>query len=391
MLLFSLFFKLNANVTCPILVVMLEVTHYLTMKEADRMKKIILLFLILLIGGASIVWILTNQEDETKSSNPASSSEKTVEEDKNRDDINTVENLTEEKVVEVLNSYREAFESLISDTNDQNFLSSFYSIDEVRGFLTKVMSTKQANEIIGNYVENRDRGVYFIAKESPVFFEKDTDFTFKKVTKKHYKVIQQQENQMRGKIEKTFHVTWVEDKWILDNVEVERLEAVQPNVEQLAQEVIQVINKRDMEALAVYAHKEKGVLFSPYVHVKDQHQEFTKEEIANFKEDETVYHWGNYDGSGKPIELTPLAYFNEFLNVEKLQEPDEIFVNQYNQHGNAINNHKEQFPNTKIIEYHVEGTEENAKMDWQSIHLVFEKNDNELWKLTAIISDTWTI
>src|SRR5690606_28406513 len=74
-------------------------------------------------------------------------------------------------------------------------------------------------------------------------------------------------------------------------------------------DVIELIKEKDMKGLSEFVHPTKGLRFSPYAYVDvEKDQVFTKEEVAKLGEDTKTYTWGNYDGSGEPIDLN----FNDY-------------------------------------------------------------------------------
>lgn len=77
-------------------------------------------------------------------------------------------------------------------------------------------------------------------------------------------------------------------------------------ISETAAAVLKALAQKDMEALSSLVHPEEGVRFTPYTHVSlEVDLVFTKDEIKNFLENEEEYLWGNYDGSGFEIKLTP--------------------------------------------------------------------------------------
>lgn len=160
-----------------------------------------------------------------------------------------------------------------------------------------------------------------------------------------------------------------------------------------ADSAVAALERQDWDALAEMAHPERGVRFSPYGYVDTaEHVVLTREEIANAPEDQTEYHWGQYDGRGNDIRLTIEEYYEEFIyNVDfadaRRGEPDEVIGT-----GNTLVNLEEAYPgpNTRFIEYHDPGTDEYEGMDWNSLRLIFERTGGE-WLLVGIAHDEWTI
>ncbi|MRH41082.1 hypothetical protein GH741_00150 [Aquibacillus halophilus] len=301
----------------------------------------------------------------------------------------------EEKAREIMTNYKQAFVSLTEARNSDGLITTFDSISEVHSHLSEVMSADLASRTIDSYVEEKDDGVYLIAKDAPTWLAEDTEFTVERVNDEHYKIIQERNNELIGHKELIFHSEWRDEKWIVSQIDSNNLESEEEEeeltIEEKAETIIQAIHNRNMESLAEQVHPEKGLLFSPYVFIQEDAVVFEKNQVATLLNDNEQYLWGHSDGSGEPIELTPNEYFDQFLDIEALLEPDEILVDQVKQRGNSINNLKEVFPESTVVEYYHSGTEEYDGMDWSSVNLVFEQDQNGSWKLVAIVKDQWTI
>lgn len=90
------------------------------------------------------------------------------------------------------------------------------------------------------------------------------------------------------------------------------------------------LKNKDAKALADYVHPEKGVRFTPYTRVSPENDMIvSKEDILVFFEDENLYLWGYYDGSGEEIKLTPAQYYDEFVYSEDFINAKEIGYNQW--------------------------------------------------------------
>ncbi|WP_226669959.1 hypothetical protein [Metabacillus litoralis] len=162
-------------------------------------------------------------------------------------------------------------------------------------------------------------------------------------------------------------------------------------IKEKADEILTLLKNKDIEKLTEYVHPEKGLLFSPYVYVEENAVTFKKDQVENFMNDEEEYMWGNEDGSGHPIELTPAAYYDKYIYDASFDEEDEIVFNPKKARGNMIRNVKEIFPGAHVVEYYVKGTEEYDNMDWKALNLAFEQDESGEWKLVAIVHDQWTI
>lgn len=162
-------------------------------------------------------------------------------------------------------------------------------------------------------------------------------------------------------------------------------------VERLSLQVLVALKGEKLELVADMAHRE-GVLFSPYTHVDtEKDQVLTSDELRGAMEDEQVRLWGNYDGSGEPIELTFAEYYKQFVFDHDYTEADETALDRTIGQGNTLNNIKEVFPEAHVMEYHFKGFDPEVEgMDWTSLRLVFTEDEGD-WRLRAIVHDQWTI
>ena len=154
-----------------------------------------------------------------------------------------------------------------------------------------------------------------------------------------------------------------------------------------AAEAIMALKDGDMEELSSLIHPSKGVRFSPYATVQTGaggDLVFSANQVRGLTTDPTVYHWGAYDGSGKPIDLTFPQYYDEFVYGVEFARPDVVGFDEAVGQGNSIDNIASAYPNGAMVEYHFEGFDpQYAGMDWRSLRLVFEEQDGS-WYLVGI-------
>ena len=164
-----------------------------------------------------------------------------------------------------------------------------------------------------------------------------------------------------------------------------------PDLSGTADLVINALADKDMAMLANFVHPERGVRFSPYAFVREEHQVFMPEVLPDLVGSEEVYTWGNYDGTGEPIDLEFEDYHEEFVYSADFADPEQMAVNERLGQGNTINNIGEFYPEASFVEYHFTGFEEEYEgMDWESLRLVFVEEDGAWW-LVGIVHDEWTI
>jgi hypothetical protein len=134
-----------------------------------------------------------------------------------------------------------------------------------------------------------------------------------------------------------------------------------------------------------------GLRFSPYGFVNDSDLRFMSAQLAGLLADPAVYLWGALDGSGRPIELTFAAYYQRFVYDQDFANAGQKSLNQRLGHGNTIDNSREFYAGSMVVEYHFSGFDpQYAGMDWRSLRLVYQELDG-IWYLVGVIHDEWTI
>lgn len=166
------------------------------------------------------------------------------------------------------------------------------------------------------------------------------------------------------------------------------LQQTQP--QQLSQTILQLLQQKNMPSLASFVHPQQGVRFSPYVHVSAQDLRFLPSQLAQLSTDQTIYHWGTFDGSGEPIQLTFNGYWQKFIfSHDYTSSRTQQIVNQPTQRGNSLNTIKPFYPGSMMVEYHRPATT-GQPLDWSSLILVFQPYQGR-WYLVGIVHDQWTI
>lgn len=159
-----------------------------------------------------------------------------------------------------------------------------------------------------------------------------------------------------------------------------------------AAEAIEALKNKDMQKLSALVHPQKGVGFAPYQYIDETNLTLTREEIARGFSDETVRHWGAYDGTGDPIDLTFQGYYERFIYSQDFAAAPNVSYNEFKGHGNSINNSFAVYPNAIVVEYHFPGFDPQYEgMDWQALYLVFDKHTDGNWYLVHISHGQWTI
>ena len=162
----------------------------------------------------------------------------------------------------------------------------------------------------------------------------------------------------------------------------------------LADEVLFVLADKDLQALAGYVHPERGLTFSPYSTVEEDHITLSCAELVPPTGEiptQPVLTWGLYDGSGEPIELTFDAYWDRFVWCGDFTQADEIGLDRICRNGNAIENVTQAYPDCQFVDYTLDSyLGYGDGIDWASLKLVFQHIDDR-WYLVAIVHGEWTI
>jgi hypothetical protein len=180
--------------------------------------------------------------------------------------------------------------------------------------------------------------------------------------------------------------------------EMKELEDSEPVVEkELSAEdtafaAVKLLKERDFSALKELIHPTKGVCFTPYGYIDvEKNLVFSAKEVGALTENQQINIWGEYDGTGDPIELSFHEYYKKFVYDADFLQAEEISINKRLGHGNSIDNSMEVYPDATVVEFHFPGFEEKYEgMDWKSLRVVVEKLDNK-WYVVGIIHDQWTI
>lgn len=163
-------------------------------------------------------------------------------------------------------------------------------------------------------------------------------------------------------------------------------------------EVIKLIKAKDFAKLSAYVDPVKGLRFSPYPHIEEQAMAddgtivFSAQKLKQASPTDTQkYVWGVQDGSGMPINMTLIEYWNRFVYNKDFANAKKVGYNQsVIPAGNMVDNVRGVYPKAIIVEYYIPGTEQYGEMDWAGLRLIFEKTGST-WYLVEINHAEWTI
>ena len=162
---------------------------------------------------------------------------------------------------------------------------------------------------------------------------------------------------------------------------------------ELANHVANALAAKDWPTVAEFVHPEHGLRFTPSAYIRlDGDVVLSKQEVRGLGTDRTVRLWGQFDGSGDPIEMTIEEYYGLFIYDRDFARANIGASNEQLGRGNSLNNILEVFGEREVVffERHVPGTTKYDGMDWGSLRLVLERANGQ-WYLIGIVHDEWTI
>jgi hypothetical protein len=161
---------------------------------------------------------------------------------------------------------------------------------------------------------------------------------------------------------------------------------------QTSHTILTTLKQKDFQTLSGFIHPGWQLLFSPYAYIDTTHsQVLSPYELQAAAKKSSVLTWGTYDGSGEPIKMNIFQYFDKFVYNKDYLNAKEKSVNKFIAGGNSLNNLKGIYPGSDFTEFYFPGFDPKYDgMDWQTLRLVFRKENNKLY-LIAIVHDQWTI
>jgi hypothetical protein len=159
----------------------------------------------------------------------------------------------------------------------------------------------------------------------------------------------------------------------------------------LGYQTLAALKDMDFNQIDELIHPERCLRISPYPYLADNNRSICPGEFRDLMVTDELQMWGNYDGTGEPIQMNPFEYYQTFIYDSDYIQAPVVGLNVEVSSGNSINNIPEIFPDGKMIEYYFPGFDPKyGGMDWRSLRLVFVNVDGS-WYLSAIIHGEWTI
>jgi len=153
-------------------------------------------------------------------------------------------------------------------------------------------------------------------------------------------------------------------------------------------DILFMLKNKDWGALGAMVHPEQGLLFSPYGYIEEGAVVLGAGDVKALGADTEIRDWGVFAGKGDPIELTFDEYYNRFIFSCDFTRDPQVAVDQTIQ-TTLLENLYVLGNGATYVEFHQQGTEEFAYIDWASLRLVFGFYEGEIM-LVGIVHDEWT-
>lgn len=165
----------------------------------------------------------------------------------------------------------------------------------------------------------------------------------------------------------------------------------QPTLRQQALRIQRALANKDFERITKDIHPTRGVRFSMYAYVRPETDKvFSREQYAQYLQQSKIrFTWGEKDGTGDPLIIPLPTYLDTWVKGATFNNAS-ISLNEFKNNGNSINNLKEIYQNSDVVEFYYKGSDEYAGMDWRVLRLVFDEDQGRRY-LVAVINDQWTV
>jgi len=150
--------------------------------------------------------------------------------------------------------------------------------------------------------------------------------------------------------------------------------------------IIRSLKFKNFSLLKEYVHPKKGLRFSPYSYVVSSDIVFQVRDLQKILDDVRSYDWG-YEKNNKKIHTSFENYFNHYVYNFDFANADQILYNEVLFKGNIVDNTREFYKDSIIVEYNIDSVGQVFSMgrDWAKLRLIFERSGEE-WFLSGIIN-----
>ncbi|MGE6329368.1 hypothetical protein ACQKCW_02020 [Psychrobacter pacificensis] len=165
----------------------------------------------------------------------------------------------------------------------------------------------------------------------------------------------------------------------------------QQTLRQQALRIQHALANKNFSRIAKDIHPTRGVRFSMYAYVRPESDKvFSRAQYAQYLQQSKIrFTWGERDGSGEPLIIPLPTYLDTWVDGRKFNNVN-ISVNKITNNGNSINNLKDIYQNSDVVEFYYKGSDEYSGLDWRVLRLVFDEYQGKRY-LVAVVNDQWTV
>ncbi len=156
-----------------------------------------------------------------------------------------------------------------------------------------------------------------------------------------------------------------------------------------ARAVVEALRRRDVNALARFAHPTRGVRFSPQPGVLPSDVILRRGELVRAWRANRPNVWGETEAG--EISLNFRQYWGEYIYSHDFARDGAVSYNRPRAQGNNVNTLRENYPRALIVGFHHPGHDPARDgMNWGILWLMFERAGNE-WFLVGIANNQWAM
>ncbi len=162
---------------------------------------------------------------------------------------------------------------------------------------------------------------------------------------------------------------------------------------QLNQDILSVFKNRNYSSLENFIDPELGLRFTPYRYGLEKMDVVLsrKAYLDLVKAKQKKMNWGEFDGTGDPIQLTFEKYVERFVYDADFLKPEKFESGKITDSMVAAKVVYNTYKDCYYTYSYFSGFEQKYEgMDWRSLRLVFNLREGKLY-LAGIIHDEWTI
>jgi hypothetical protein len=167
-------------------------------------------------------------------------------------------------------------------------------------------------------------------------------------------------------------------------------QAQKKEVTAAADKIVAALKNKDLKTVASFVHPTKGLRFAPYGYLEKSNQVFKKAQVPSLFLLRRTYVWGEFDGSGDPINMGFPEFHKKFIYDRNYVRAPGVAYDKQIGFGNGVFNVREVYPQSKFVGYNFPKGADGNVMGWSTLYLVFEKSGAK-WYLVAVVHDEWVI